>query len=184
MGAKSQALIWLRLSGRWPALRQGYAICDLWLAFSPSPKLPLPGRLSPARSPLGVRPPPPRDPGVLLPAQPSLACKPGGRQLPLVGSAGQAVRNSNVGGISYKAPPATALPQGRRSLRSSGGSVADWAAVSRPPAGVRPRAAGIPWPPLGSPCSPLLPLASLFPLLPSFLPVLSFSLRMDRSRPG
>lgn len=50
-------------------------------------------------------PPPPGDPGILPPAQPSLACEPGGRQLPLVGRAGQAVRNSNVGGINYEAAP-------------------------------------------------------------------------------
>lgn len=87
-------------------MRQGDAICNLWLALSSSPS----GQAqSSSRSPVGTRPPPPRDPGVLPPAQPSLACEPGGWRLPLVGRAGQAVRNSNVGGISYKAPlcPAT-----------------------------------------------------------------------------
>ena len=53
----------------------------------------------------GARPPPPRNPGVQPPAQPSLAASQEGRQLPLVGRDGQAVRNSNVGGMRYKAPP-------------------------------------------------------------------------------
>lgn len=37
-GAKSWALISFSLSGRKRALRQGDAVCDLWLALSPSLK--------------------------------------------------------------------------------------------------------------------------------------------------
>lgn len=94
------------------------------------------------------------------------------------------MRNSNVGGISYKAPP-SALPQGRGSLRSSREEAWQLTGSWGLPAGVRPGLVG-PWPLLGNPCPPSLPLAFLF-LLPSslffFIPLLSFSVRWA-PRPG
>lgn len=87
------------------------------------------------------------------------------------------MRNSNVGGMSYKAPP-SGLPQGRGSLRASR-EHAWWltgsqGAVSR----VRPGLLG-PLTSVGMPLPPPLLLAFLFLLLSFFLPFFSFTLRMD-----
>lgn len=85
----------------------------------------------------------------------------------MVRRVGQAVRNSNVGGICYKAP-CSSLPQGRGSLRSSREQAWQLTGSWGLPAGVRPGLLG----PLASahPPSPLWPFSSSSLFLPlSFL---------------
>lgn len=84
----------------------------------------------------------------------------------MVRRVGQAVRNSNVGGICYKAP-CSSLPQGRGSLRSSREQACQLTGSWGLPAGVRPRLLG----PLASahPPSPLWLFSSSSSLPLSFL---------------